>query len=121
LAGNLGAGILSRFRVVLDHPHDKMYLTAAADAQTRPFDRNHLGMVLRIEPDHLAVVFVAPNGPAAAGGWKVGDRIVAVDGQPVGSAVSGTSINWLSRPVGTRVVLTDGKGQTRPVVLATYY
>jgi membrane-associated protease RseP (regulator of RpoE activity) len=121
LAGNLGAGILSRFRVVLDYPHDKMYLTAAVDGQTRPFDRNHLGLFLRIEPDHLAVIFVAPNSPAAAAGWKVGDRIVAVDGQPVGSAVSGTSIGWLSRPVGTRVVLTDGKGQTRPMVLATYY
>jgi hypothetical protein len=121
LAGNLGAGILGRFHVVLDYPHDKMHLTATAETLTRPFDRNHLGMVLRVEPDHLAVSFVAPNSPAAAAGWNVGDRIVAVDGQSVGSAVPGSSISWMSQPVGTRVVLRDGKGQDRPVVLGTYY
>jgi hypothetical protein len=121
LAGNLGAGILSRFHVVLDFPHDKMHLTAAADAYTRPFDRNIVGMVMRLDPDHLTVLFVAPNSPAATAGLKEGDSIVAVDGQPVGKAVPGAHLDWVSRPVGTRVVLRDGKGQDHPMVLGPYY
>ncbi|MCX7622557.1 MAG: RIP metalloprotease RseP [Thermomicrobium sp.] len=44
-------------------------------------------VAFRGEPEyHLYVAEVVPDSPAAAAGWQPGDRLVAVEGQPIRSA-----------------------------------
>jgi len=55
------------------------------------------------EFDSRTIGFVKDGGPAAAAGLRVGDEILAVDGQPVKYFLSGTdSIKW-------RIVRSEGK------------
>jgi hypothetical protein len=114
LAGNLGAALLSRFRVVFDLPHGKVHMEVGPGETDRPLARDRSG--LSLEPDGR-VAFVAPGSPAAAAGWKAGDRVVSVDGVPL----AGAERRWGSRPAGTRVTLVDGAGRSRELVLADYY
>jgi len=108
-AGILGGEILSRFRVAFDYRNDSMWLTPAPDWQKRSFLRDRAGFETDDRGQHLEVVHVCPGSPAAATGWKVGERIVAVDGRPVGSAHR--SVDWETGAPGTPVELTDGNGR----------
>ena len=72
--------------------------------------------------DKLDVLFVSPQGPAAAAGLKKGDRIVAIDGQTVGAGFYRTALGtWNRRASGTPVELTLGDGRKARIVLADYY
>lgn len=121
-AGNLGAGILSRFRVVLDYSRDRMYLSPAPDWDRKPFCKNRVGLETDYRGTFLEVVFVAPGSPAAKAGWTIGRRIVAIDHQAVGPDYLTTdAANWWCGEPGATVVLTDGEGVDNQLVLAEYY
>lgn len=117
--GNLGAGILSRFRVIFDVPHDRIVLEPG-DLQA-PFPRDRSGLQARWTGEHLEVVHVAPGSPAAEAGWEVGDRIVSIDGMEVGPDTRLELRGWNERPEGTRVTLVDASGQRRVMELRDYY
>ena len=119
IAGNLGAEVLKRFRVALDRTNGVMYLSPGAGWESTPFWKDRSGLLVRSRGAYLEVTFVAPGGPAAAAHWKIGEHIVAIDGNPVGP--SNPSEGWGARPAGTRVVLKDGSGAERTLVLADYY
>lgn len=121
-AGNLGAGILSRFRVVLDYSRGWMYLSPGQDWDRKPFCKNRVGLETDYRGTFLEVVFVAPGSPAAKEGWTTGSRIVAIDHQPVGPDYLATGASsWWCRKAGSTVTLTDGEGVDRKLVLAEYY
>jgi C-terminal processing protease CtpA/Prc len=69
----------------------------------------------------LEVIFVAPKSAAADAGWKVGDRIVAINGQPVGPDYFDSMYQWSRGEDGTEVRLTTAGGEERTLVLRTYY
>jgi hypothetical protein len=121
--GNIGMPLLSRFRIIItDYAHDALWLTPAADAVSRPFDRDRSGLFVSPAGDYLTVTFVAPGSPAERGGWQVGDEILAVDGQPISpSYQSGSLWRWRGWAPGTRVELTMRNGIRRSLVLANYY
>ncbi len=74
----------------------------------------------QIEFDAPVIGFVQAAGPAGLAGLKVGDEILAVDGQPIKNFVSGTdSIKWrIVRSEGETIPFTvrrDGQEITLPV------
>ena len=119
IAGNLGAEVLKRFRVALDRTNATIYLSPGAGWDSKPFWKDRSGLVARSQGEYYEVTFVAPGSPAAAANWKVGERIVAVDADLAGQ--SDPIDDWRTLPAGTRVVLTDGSGTQRTLVLADYY
>jgi len=102
-AGNLGAGILTRFRVIFDYAHDCLWLEPRPGTDILPFERNRSGLLTDRREGALEVLFVAPGSPAEAAGWKTGERITAVDGMPVGPAY----VSWWT-------VRVSGGRQHRP-------
>ena len=78
------------------------------------------------ESDSTVVGYVKPGGPAEIAGLRVGDRILAVDGQPVHRFMGGTDgVKWrVIRSEGDRIafrvdrqgeILTINSGWTKPI------
>ncbi len=120
LAGNLGAGILNRFRVTFDYSRDCLWLEPGA-AFGEPLPQDRLGLNPHPDGGALVVDHVCPGSPAEAAGWKAGDRITALDGQPVGADWWKVLARWSRQPAGTKVRLTGADGGERVVELADYY
>ncbi|MCA9728899.1 MAG: aspartyl protease family protein [Candidatus Eisenbacteria bacterium] len=120
-AGNLGAGILGRFRVYFDYPSECLWVEPGKDWDTAPFERDRSGLQTIAQDGALDVIFVAPGSPAAAGPWKAGDKITAIDGNPVTGDYWKSLYKWSRAEAGTRVRLTTADGEERELVLATYY
>lgn len=119
---NVGMPVLSRFRLMIDFGHGALFLTPNAAALAEPFAKDRTGLSTRLDGDHLNVAFVTPGGPAAQGGWRVGDRIVAVDGEPIGPKFyAGPHAGWAMAPAGESVELTLSDGSKRRLVLKDYY
>jgi hypothetical protein len=105
-AGNFGYEILSRFIPTFNYSEGMLYLERSPLAHGPPHNRAGLA-AYKNQPDAFDVVRVAPNGPAAAAGVAVGDRIVGVEGQ----AATGLSYgDFYAR-------ITDAKAKTLHLVL----
>lgn len=118
--GNLGAGILSRFRVLFDYARGALWLEPgpAIDA---PFPKDKSGLAFQREGGALAVAFVAPGSPAAAAGWKAGEKVLSLDGEKAGDGYWRTVARWAEAKPGTVVRLGLEDGTERTLVLAEYY
>lgn len=117
--GNVGMPILSRFRIITDFGHDKMWLIPSQDAATRAFEKDRSGLRAIRAGDRLTVYFVAPGSPAEHDGWKAGDQIVAVNGTKIDAL--GATAHWQGMPSGTIIRLTLTTGEQRDLKLADYY
>jgi C-terminal processing protease CtpA/Prc len=82
VAGNVGAGVLKRFNITFDYPHQQLIFEPNAN-HDKPdvFDRS--GMWLNQSADGFEVMDVIPGGPAATAGIKIGDRVLTIDGHSV--------------------------------------
>jgi predicted aspartyl protease len=120
-AGNLGAGILKRFRVAFDYPHDCLWLEPNSDTESGPFVRNNSGLSLDRRNGVLEVVLVAPGSPAEAAGWKVGERIVSVNGSPVGGTFAEGIDLFSQGSEGTVVRLGMEDKSERRLTLGRYF
>ena len=119
-AGNLGAGILGRFRVIFDYTRDCLWLEPGPELDA-PFPRDRDGLSLQRDGDALLVVFVAPGSPAAAAAWREGERVIALDGEPVGPDWWRVKERWSRAADGTTVRLTLADRSERTLVLKAYY
>ncbi len=117
LQGNLGLAVLARFRMITDYANDTLMLVPDARALRQPFRKDRSGLIALPSEGRLVVTLVAPGSPAAAAGWKVGDEVVAIDGQAIGPDFTG----WRYRPAGQTVVLTLKDGRKRSLTLKDYY
>ena len=82
--GNIGAPIISRFKVFLDYGHRRIILEPAATFSD-PFDRASGGVSLRAEGRDFktfTVDEVLENSPASDAGLRVGDVIASIDARP---------------------------------------
>ena len=120
LAGNLGAGILNRFRVTFDYSRDRLWLEPGA-AFGEPLPQDRLGLNPHPDGGALVVDHVCPGSPAEAAGFKAGDRVTALDGQPVDAGWWKVLARWSRLPAGAKVRLTMADGHERAVELADYY
>jgi len=83
--GNIGAMILEKFKVILDYKNNRVILEPNAhfDEST---DYNRSGMVLEAAGENyktFRIKTVADNSPASEAGLRVGDALIAIDGQQV--------------------------------------
>jgi hypothetical protein len=120
-AGNLGADILNRFRVMLDYGRDRVYLMPGPHWDRTPFRKNRVGIQATYRGTFLETIFVLPGSPAEAAGWTIDERIVAIDHTPITHNDLATSNDWTCGPAGSTIVLTDGSGHDRTLTLANFY
>ncbi len=118
--GNLGAGILARFRVLFDYSRSALWLEPGPGLAA-PFSKDKTGLDLDWVDGALVVEFVAPGSPAAAAGWKAGERVTALDGEPAGPDSWRKELRWAEAEAGTKVRFTLADGTERTLVLAEYY
>jgi hypothetical protein len=118
---NIGLPVYSRFRMITDYPHDRLFMVPGPDMDA-PFRKDRAGLNTVFEGDHLKVVYVAPGSPAEAAGWKVGEQVAAIDGKPVGAGYNGSELSrWTYGPAGRAVALTTAGGEVRTLVLKDYF
>lgn len=113
VAGNIGGEILRRFVVTFDYARRVVHL-ADSGAPPRPFDADRCGLWINRDAQGALVMAVMAGGPADEAGMRVGDAIVAVDGEPA----SAIGLDALRRrlaesPAGTRVELVLLRGSAR--------
>lgn len=118
--GNLGAGILARFRVLFDYVRGVLWLEPGPSLDA-PFPKDKTGLAFEREGDGLRVAFVAPGSPAEAGGWKAGETVVSLDGEKAGDGYWRTVARWAEAKAGSAVRLGLAGGTERTLVLAEYY
>lgn len=118
VAGNVGAGVLKRFNITFDYPHQQMIFERNANYDKPDiFDRS--GMWVNKAGDDFEVMDVIAAGPAAATGLKAGDKISAVDGRAAGQvSLPELRARFRTEAPGTKIKLTVQSGtQTRVLVL----
>lgn len=120
-AGNVGLGVLGRFRLVTDFAGGRLWLGADPAALAQPFGRDRLGLGLRKEADAIVVQRVSPNSPAAEAGWTAGERIAAIDGVPAAELDAAALRRVQSDPAGRTVRLTLDTGETRVLESRDFY
>ncbi|HEY8573655.1 aspartyl protease family protein [Phenylobacterium sp.] len=119
---NVGLEILSRFEVTIDFPGERLWLRPIPGAAERPFRKNRAGLSVAPAMDHIRVTHVAAGSPAQAAGWRVGDRIVAVNGQKADRTYAGSELSrWIYGPAGQTAELTLDDGSRRTLKLADYF
>jgi len=82
--GNIGGGILSRFKVIFDYQRRRMILEPGPDFGL-PFEADMSGLgLVSLAPDfrRVSVARVLDDSPALEAGLQVGDEIETVDGKP---------------------------------------
>lgn len=121
LAGNLGAGILNRFRVIFDYSQDRLMLEPSPGATMKPFDKNRVGLQLRRTQKGLSVVHVAKGSPAEKANWKKGDILTSVNNETFGKHYREQWHELSTAAAGTVLMLLKGNGVTTSIVLADYY
>jgi C-terminal processing protease CtpA/Prc len=79
--------MLERYDLVIDYSHNRLFATPHKDAVRAGFFKDRLGVVIRLDDTNSVgnVVFVSTGSPAEAAGFKVGDKITAINGHTVGS------------------------------------
>lgn len=116
LAGNVGYGVLRRFNLVFDFPHQVAYFERNAnDAERDSYDRSG-GWVERVKDGYL-LVDVLDGSPAATAGLTLGAIITAIDGVPVARVPLDEFRVRLKGAAGTKVKLTEKGGKSVVVTL----
>ncbi len=83
IAGNIGGELLRRFRVTFDYGRKVMVLEPNA-ALGEPFRYDAFGALLSLDGGAFQVRRVVEGSPASKAGIRENDRIVGLDGVPVG-------------------------------------
>ena len=81
----IGLDFLSRFSVLLDFVHKKMFLQRRADYNKCFFRPGYLGIHLKPQGGEMVVAAVSSSVPSGPTGIQDGDKVIAVDGQPLKS------------------------------------
>jgi len=79
----IGLGLLSRFNIVYDYPHQRLFLEPN-QSFSEPFEYNMSGMTMKKNDsgEYQEIIVVHENSPAGEAGLQVGDKIIRIDGQP---------------------------------------
>jgi hypothetical protein len=115
--GLLGSGFLQHYRVIIDYPHQVLWLAPRhVRVVGRPYEYSHVGVQIERRDGALKIVAVAEGSPAANAGIIAGDEITDVNGIPAHSEFANTELGvvratrMLEGPPGTRVTLSVRHG-----------
>jgi hypothetical protein len=81
-SGNIGNGILERFKCTFDYAHHMLYL----EPGRRYGEREHFsrsGTLFVRNGDHIIAVGVTPHSSAEDAGLRASDEVLAIDGRPI--------------------------------------
>ena len=121
--GNLGAGILSRFRTIFDYGQARLILEPGKDWQ-REFRRDRIGITVDSGENGLVVTHVATGSPAAEAEIPLGMVLVSVNGEPLtGTGDVSPNERWwkiASGAEGGTVTFVDGDGAVHEIVRKRY-
>ena len=112
LTGNIGGGILRRFKIIFDYSNRRMILEPNSSF-TEPFESDMSGMVLIAEGAKLdvpKVFYITESSPASEGGLRVGDIITAIDGKP-SSTLTLDNIREMFKQNGREYLLSITRGE----------
>jgi hypothetical protein len=122
-AGNLGGGILKRFRVTFDYHDEQIYLRKSAAAEKLGRIRNMAGLRIVAKSEEFVVVEVFADGPAA-GKIEIGDQLLRINGQPL-EALNLEDVNWMLIDARGRQVeiefTREGKQLSETILLQSLY
>lgn len=121
VAGRLGMGTLSRYRVLLDPKAGQMVL-APGPASDAPAIRSTSGLLLEFTGTALRIVHAMRGSPARAAGLRDGDLLCTVDGVAVAEQVDAQGlVAWTAGAPGRtlRIGLCDGRAT--PLTLSHFY
>jgi hypothetical protein len=110
LAGNIGARIANRFRLILDYSRRQITLERAATFGD-PFDRAFSGVALRADgPGYhtFRVREVLEQSPATDAGIREGDVIEDIDGTPAAALTLSAIGELFERPIAYVVTIRRG-------------
>ena len=110
--GLIGVKVLKRFHVVFDYTNARIILEPNSDFSD-PFNYNTTGLVPMPWAQHaesLEVADVIGGSPAKLAGIEIGDRITAIDGQPVAAIGVDAVQKVLEQAPGTSVTFTIRRG-----------
>jgi len=120
---NVGIEIWRRFHLITDYSRNRMMLAPIPDAMNVPFRKDRTGLALERDDLGLVVHAIADGSPAKKGDWRVGDRIVQINGVPATSP-SAAEI-WRAGKAGDSVGLRgesiEGASFERTLVLEDFY
>jgi hypothetical protein len=118
----VGLGLLSRFRIITDYPSDRVWFLPTAQAQPQPFRKDRSGIQLMLEHGVLRVMHVSEGSPAAKAGWRVDERIIAVNGRQVHTGYYNSDLyGWQYAAPGTAATLRLKDGSERRLIMQDYY
>jgi predicted aspartyl protease len=116
--GNVGIGLFKNATVTIDVDGGALYVQPGGAAPD--FARDRAGLRTELAGDRLKIVYVSPDGPAAAAGLKPGDEIAAVDGLRVDGQYYDRP-EWNLGNAGRRVALELADGRRVELTLRDYY
>jgi predicted aspartyl protease len=115
MEGSIGTGVCEQFTVTFDVPHGRVTFSARRETDDA-YDRS--GLFLSKTDGALSVVDVLRSSPAQRAELAPGDRIVALDGEPVDDTSLAEVRAALAAAPGTAVTLgVERDGATRDVEL----
>jgi hypothetical protein len=124
IAGGVGLPLLSKFRLIIDYPHNRLWAIPSAALRT-PIARDRFGLVLARAPQgpqgDFGVAFVSPGSPAEATGFKRGDTITRIDGKPFRAWPPAAIVGFQMAALGTTHVFALPDGTTRTVKAADFF
>jgi PDZ domain len=117
IAGEIGGGLLRRFRVVLDYPHRQMFLdTNSRFTNEEEEDKSGIGLIAKGPAlKTFEIVEVGAHTPAAAAGLQKGDMIAGID-EDAAADLTLAQIRDLFRQIGHKYkLLIERNGQNKQI------
>lgn len=119
IAGTIGGGYLRRFTVILDYPHQRLYLEPNSHFNDyAEADMSGLAIIARgpgLKTFEIAAV--VPNTPGAKAGLQKGDIIAGIDDEAAAD-LSLVAVRGLFRQIGHKYkLLIERNGQTLSITI----
>jgi len=110
--GLLGYSFLKHYRIALDFPCGLLWLDPSrGDVRDRLEEYSHPGLQLESVGEEVRIFAVAEGSPAARAGIRVGDQLVAIDGESVSDLDVVAVARRLEGAPGTTLLLGLRRGQ----------